>query len=88
MQAAKIQRMREALLVKAEAKTTKKARTKRTAEGGKAMSYQAVMEELSRLCRAVGIPKIATDDSPEVALYEDRKSTEMKTLKILGVKLS
>ncbi len=42
---------------KPSAKTTKKARTKRTADGGKAMSYQAVMEELSggngRVVRAV-----------------------------------
>ncbi len=73
---------------KPSAKTTKKVRTKRTADGHKARSFEAVMEELSGVCRAVGVPKIATDDSPEVALYENRKPTEMKALNLLGIKLS
>jgi len=69
-------------------KTTKKARTKRTEDGEKAMSFETVMEELSGLCRAVGVPKIETDNASEVALYEDCSPTQIKALKLLGVTLS
>jgi len=46
------------------------------------------MQVLSGLCRAVGVPKIAIDTSPEVVLFEDCNPIQMKALKLLNVKLS
>jgi len=66
----------------------KKESTKKTADGETAMSYSSVMQALSGLCRAVVVPKIATDNSPEVALFEDCNPTQMKALELLNVKLS
>ena len=70
------------------AKATKKARTKRTADGGKAMSYQAVMEELSGLCRLTGISKIKTDKIHKTILMEGHTSTQRRAFKLLGIRLS
>lgn len=86
--AKKAERARIVEPAKPSAKTTKKVRTKRTEDGEKAMSFETVMEELSGLCRAVGVPKIKTDNASEVALYEDCSPTQIKALKLLGVKLS
>ncbi|MCY4171824.1 MAG: IS1634 family transposase [Bacteroidetes bacterium] len=74
--------------VKPSTTATKKARTKRTADGGKAMSYQAVMEELSGLCRLTGVPKIKTDKTHKTILMEGHSSTQKQAFKLLGLRLS
>ncbi len=65
-----------------------KAQSKTTSDDETAMSYESVMKTLSGLSRVVGVPKITTDNSPEVTLFEDYNPTQMKALKLLNIKLS
>ncbi len=65
----------------------KKAQTKRTKEGEKAMSFASLMQELSGLCRLVMIPKLESDTSQEVIMYETISPTQKRALKLLNVKL-
>ena len=67
-------------------KAKKKARTKRTNEDEKVMSFAQVMEELSGLCRLVVVPKISTDPSDEVVMMETISPTQHRVFKLLGFK--
>jgi len=65
----------------------KKARTKKTADGETAMSYSSVMEALSGLCRLTGVPKIKTDHTSEVKMFEkELNSTQRRAFELLNIK--
>ena len=64
----------------------KKARTKRTATGDKAMSFAGLMEELSKLSRLTVIPKISTDPAHKVVMVEGITPTQKQAFKLLGIK--
>jgi len=65
----------------------KKARTKRTATGEKALSFASLMDELSGLCRLVVVPKIGTDATPEVVMIEKISAIQKRAFKLLNIKL-
>jgi len=66
----------------------KKASTKKTADGETAMSYSSVMQSLSGLCRLTGVPKIKTDNTPEVKMFEkELNSTQRRAFELLNIKL-
>ncbi len=68
-------------------KAKKKAQTKQTQEGGKAMSYASVMEELSGLSRMVVCPNIKSGDASEVVMVKEISPTQKQALKLLNVKI-
>ena len=67
-------------------KAQQKARTKRTADGGKAMSYASLMKHLSGVCRAIMVPKLATGTPPRIPMRAPFTSTQKRAFKLLKVK--
>ncbi len=65
----------------------KKAQTKQTETGEKVWSFAELMEELSKACRLVVIPKIKTDASPEVVMVKEISPTQKQAFKLLNIKL-
>jgi len=60
---------------------------KQTATGEKVWSFAGLMEELSKACRLVVIPKIKTDASPEVVMVKKISPTQKQAFKLLNIKL-
>jgi len=65
----------------------KKARTKRTATGEKALSFASLMDELPGLCRLVVVPKIGANATPEVVMIEKISVIQKRAFKFLNIKL-
>ena len=62
----------------------KKARTKKTETGQKAMSFVDLMEHLSGLCRITAVPKVLKDKGKEVILIENISATQKEAFRLLG----
>ena len=62
----------------------KKARTKKTETGQKAMSFVDLMEHLSGLCRITAVPKVLKDKGKEVILIENVSATQKEAFRLLG----
>ncbi|MCY4672540.1 MAG: hypothetical protein OXD43_02030, partial [Bacteroidetes bacterium] len=87
LEAKRVQREEVVEPAKPSESAKKKAQTKRTVAGEKAMSFANLMEELSKACRLVVIPKIKTDASPEVVMVKEISSTQKQAFKLLNIKL-
>ncbi|MYB91857.1 MAG: transposase, partial [Rhodothermaceae bacterium] len=65
----------------------KKARTKRTQAGEKALSYASLMEQLSKLSRLVILPKLKSETTQPIVMFEQISSLQKQAFKLLNVKL-
>ena len=65
----------------------RKARTKRTPEGTKAMSYASLMAHLRALCRYTITPKLALKEVCSIPKLGEPTSTQLRAFELLGVKL-
>ena len=87
LEAKRVQRKSVVEPAKPSESAKKKAQTKRTATGEKVWSFAGLMDELSRLCRVMVIPKIGSDATPEVVMVKKISSTQKQAFKLLNIKL-
>ena len=66
--------------------TEKKARTKRTHDGEKAMSFRSLMEQLSTLSRIRVRPEISIEKNPEIVMLNPITPFQTKVFELLKIK--
>ena len=64
-----------------------KVRTQRTSDGDRAMSYSALMDHLSGVCRHVVEPKFAAGESNRFVMMSELTPTQQRAFKLLNVKV-